>query len=76
MRLQIRVRNVTCVQCYAPTETSDYEEKEDFYSHLSRVVASINKGDIMLLMGDLNVQVGTDNTNLERTMGTPMELDR
>ncbi|KAI8115934.1 LINE-1 reverse transcriptase like protein [Lucilia cuprina] len=40
-RFRTRARNMTCIQCYAPTETSDSAVKDEFYSNLSRVMSGI-----------------------------------
>ncbi|XP_065357252.1 uncharacterized protein LOC135951515 [Calliphora vicina] len=68
-RFRTRARTITCIQCYAPTELAEPAVKEDFYSHLSRVISTANHGDILLKMGDFNAQVGADNTNRETAMG-------
>lgn len=44
-------------------------DKESFYSHLTGILTSANKEDIVPLMDDFNAQVETDNTKLEKTMG-------
>ncbi|XP_073811689.1 uncharacterized protein [Musca autumnalis] len=45
------------------------ECKSRFYSELSNVLNNINHGDIKILMGDFNAQVGSDNRNRENVMG-------
>lgn len=69
IRIRTRVRKLTFVQCYAPTETSFTDEKEDFHLKLTAVLETIPKGDIKILIGDLNAKVGSNNQNLERVMG-------
>lgn len=69
IRLRTRVRNITIIQCYAPTELADYGIKEEFYSCLSKVTSSVRKGDIMVIMGDFNAQLGSNNEGLENVMG-------
>ncbi len=68
-RLQARVRNITIVQCYAPTEPSTLEDKEAFYSALNATFTNIKKSDITILMGDFNAKVGNNNENVEHVMG-------
>ncbi|XP_038120408.1 uncharacterized protein LOC119770128 [Culex quinquefasciatus] len=68
-RFRTRVRNLTFVQVYAPTDAADLQEKEEFYSQLSGVVNEIPKGDIRIYAGDFNAKIGSDNTDLERIMG-------
>lgn len=37
--------------------------------YLSSVLNNIRKGDIIILMGDFNAQIGSDNTGYRRVMG-------
>ena len=68
-RLQGRHINITIIQCYAPTNDSDEEDKEDFYSQLQAEVGKAPRHDLLVVMGDLNAKVGSDNTDYERVMG-------
>lgn len=68
-RLRTRARNLTCIQCYAPTEAAELSTKESFYDLLGNVLKTVPRGDIVIMMGDFNAQVGPDNTNVESTMG-------
>lgn len=68
-RLRNKNKHTSVVQCYAPTEDSDLSEKENFYSLLDRTLNSIPKTDIIILMGDFNAQIGSDNIDYERIMG-------
>lgn len=68
-RFRTRARNLTCIQCYAPTETAEYNVKENFYSTLDRTLSTVQRGDIMILLGDFNAQVGSSNASLEDVMG-------
>lgn len=47
---------------------ADIADGEAFYSLLEKVVADTKRGDIIILMGDWNAQVGGDNANLENVM--------
>lgn len=68
-RFNSKGRKVTILQCYAPTNLADAEEKEDFYEQLQAVLDRTPRRDLRILMGDLNAKVGTDNTNRELIMG-------
>ncbi len=57
-------RNITCIQCYAPTNNAVFEEKESFYQKTP-------KRDIQIVLGlDMNAKIGKDNTDMKGTMGT------
>ena len=57
------------IQCYAPTNDTEDEKKEDFYQHLQTVLDRVEKKDMTILMGDFNAKIGRDNTGYEDVMG-------
>ncbi|XP_058456753.1 craniofacial development protein 2-like [Malaya genurostris] len=68
-RFRTRVRNLTIIQCYAPTDAAELLYKENFYSKLDAVVDKIPKGEIKIYTGDFNAKIGSDNVDYERVMG-------
>ena len=58
------------VQCYAPTNNSVEEEKDEFYNRLQSIVVKYPEKDTTILMGDLNAKVGGVNIGYEEVMGT------
>lgn len=60
-RIRNKVRNVNIVQCYAPTDPDEEEAKNAFYLELTRVMCSLHKGEIHLVMRVFNAQVGHEN---------------
>ena len=68
-RIQTRLRKMSIVQCYAPTEKAGPVEKEAFYSLLVKTLLGIKRSDIVVMMGDFNAQVGNNNTSIEHVMG-------
>lgn len=68
-RFRTRVRNLTCVQCYAPTDAATDDDKKASYSNLSTVLDNINIGDIKIVLGDFNAQLGSNNMGREKVMG-------
>lgn len=72
-RLKARFHNISVINAYAPTNTANSEEKEEFYEELQTVfdrVQDVHRRDIVILMGDMNSKIGRDNTNRETVMGT------
>jgi len=59
-RLQTQQAKVTVIQVYAPTETAEDSEKDEFYSQLQDSLDEILSYDINLLMDDLNAQVDSE----------------
>ena len=57
------------IQCYAPTNDTEDEKKEDFYQHLQTVLDRVGKKDMTILMGDFNAKIGSNNTGYEEVMG-------
>ena len=68
-RFNSKGRKVTVIQCYAPTNAAETEEKETFYDQLQAVMDKLPRRDLKIVMGDLNAKVGTDSTNRELAMG-------
>ena len=67
--IRTRLTKMTIIQCYAPTEEADIEDKEEFYSKLQEQLPKVPNHDILIIMGDLNAKIGSDNTGFERNMG-------
>lgn len=61
--------NMNIIQCYAPTNDSDEERKDEFYSRLQTISQGYSGRDITIVMGDLNAKIGSDNRGYERIMG-------
>ena len=60
---------ITVVACYAPTEATQSNEKDEFYQKLIDVVESVSKTEFMFVMGDMNAGVGNDRSGWERILG-------
>jgi hypothetical protein len=57
------------IECYAPTDDSIEVENDDSYSRLSTIIQSRPKRYITMVMGDLNVEVGSNNRGYEEFIG-------
>ncbi|CAH8570145.1 unnamed protein product [Schistosoma guineensis] len=60
---------INIIQCYAPTNDSNDEIKDQFYERLQSIIEKCPRKDLTILMGDLNAKVGIDNTGYEDIMG-------
>src|SRR3984885_13144471 len=61
--------NMTVIQVYAPTAASTEEDIEAFYKKLTSEIEEVNKQDILILEGDWNAKVGSENAGWEKVMG-------
>lgn len=59
----------TLIQCNAPTNDSD-DEGKDTYQILQAEVAETSRQDVIIIAGNLNAKVGSENTSNDRAMGT------
>jgi hypothetical protein len=57
------------IQCYAPTEGSEIQIKEAFYHQINEAIRKTPRKDVIVVMGDLNAKVGSNNEGLEHIMG-------
>ena len=69
LRFNARSAPTTIIQCYAPTNVSKDEAKEEFYQQLYRVIREVPNRDMLVVMGDFNARVGNDTTNWKEVIG-------
>ena len=43
---------MSIIQCYAPIEGADDEEKDGFYAQLQEVLKAVPKHDVLLVTGE------------------------
>ena len=68
-RFNSKYCKLTIIQCYAPTNDSEDDMKEEWYDQLQAAVSKVPQHNVLLIMGDMNVKTGSDNTDRERAMG-------
>jgi exonuclease III len=64
-----KIRDPTIIQCYAPTEMTEKDKKEEFYQQLSETITTVKKRDVIIVMGDMNAKIGSNNEGMEHVMG-------
>ncbi|XP_060069976.1 craniofacial development protein 2-like [Ylistrum balloti] len=69
VRFYSRSRRIISIQVYSPHNVKEDPEKEQFYQELQEIVDGCSKNDTIIIMGDLNAKVRSDNTGYERAMG-------
>ena len=68
-RLQGQLVNMSLVQCYASTNETDDTTKDSFYAQLQAELEKLPRHDMLVIMGDLDAKVGSDNWSYDRAMG-------
>ena len=54
--------NITVIQVYAPTNNAEEAEVEQFYEDLQNCLELTPKKDVLFIIGDWNVKVGSQET--------------
>ena len=54
--------NITVIQVYAPTSNTEEAEVERFYEDLQELLELTPKKDVLFVIGDWNVKVGSQET--------------
>ena len=62
VRLQGKPFNIMVIQIYAPTRNAEETEVERFYEDLQDLLELTPKRDILFIIGDWNVKVGSQET--------------
>ena len=60
IRLNVEGMWLTVIHVYAPIDDSNREVKTEFLARLQETVGSMAKGDVLIVLGDLNTRVGND----------------
>ena len=67
LRLKGKYNKITFVNVYAPTEDHTEEIKEQFYDNLQYLLDKTPKNDIMIILVDVNAQLGKERLYNEVT---------
>ena len=62
VRFQGKPFNITVIQVYAPTSNAEEAEVEWFYEDLQDLLELTSKKDVLFIIGDWNVKVGSQET--------------
>ena len=62
VHLQGKPFNITVIQAYAPTSNTEEAEVEWFYEDLQDLLELTPKTDVLFIIGDWNVKVGSQET--------------
>lgn len=70
LSLELDKNSSATISCYAPTLNSPEMEIDEFYDQLRSVILKVSHSDKLVLMGDFNARVGTDNETLSGVLGS------
>ena len=62
VRSQSKPFNIMVIQAYAPTSNAEEAEAEQFYEDLQDLLELTPKKDMLLIIGDWNAKVGSQET--------------
>ena len=62
VRFQGKPFNITVILVYAPTSNAEEAEVERFYEDLQELLELTPKKDVLFVIGDWNVKVGSQET--------------
>jgi exonuclease III len=64
-----KIRSLTIIQCYAPTEVTEKDKKEEFYQQLSETITTFKKRNVIIVMQDMSAKIGSKNKGMEHVVG-------
>ena len=62
VRFQGKPFNITVIQAYAPTSSTEEAEVEWFYEDLQVFLEPTSKKDVLFIIGDWNAKIGSQET--------------
>uniref|UniRef100_A0A0G4HND0 Endonuclease/exonuclease/phosphatase domain-containing protein n=1 Tax=Chromera velia CCMP2878 TaxID=1169474 RepID=A0A0G4HND0_9ALVE len=70
------LQNVTLISAYSSTSGADDAEALEFYADLREAIKNISKGNLVMVGGDFNARVGTNNEETAAVLGRHTEGQR
>ena len=67
LRIKGKYNNITLINVYAPTEDNTEETKEQLYDNLQYLLDKTPKNDTVIILGDVNAQLGKERLYREVT---------
>ena len=64
LRLQGKPVHISIIQVYAPTSAAAEERHHEFYSQLQQTVDKVPRGDVLIIMGDMNAKIGEGHATM------------
>ena len=68
-RFDVAPFKISVIHAYAPTSSSSVEDIEAFYNDIEEALTKTDKKDIIILTGDWNAKIGSNNTDWKSVMG-------
>ncbi|XP_068218450.1 craniofacial development protein 2-like [Palaemon carinicauda] len=60
---------MSIIVCYAPTNDSSEERKNEYPEELQSLIDKIPERDMRIVIGDFNAKLGRNNQGIENVMG-------
>lgn len=67
-KFEFKCQNTTIILVYASTSKAEEEVKEDFYHQLQTAFSKRKARDLIMVIGDFNVKVASDNRYWEASI--------
>ncbi|XP_068227954.1 craniofacial development protein 2-like [Palaemon carinicauda] len=68
-KFKLKQCNMSIIVCFAPTNNSPEERKDEYYEELQSIIDEIPERYMKIEMGDFSGKVGRNNQGIENVMG-------
>jgi len=69
-RFESKSENTTIIQTFVPTNRTEEEVKKDFFRQLQTAFNKRMVRDLIMVIGDPNVKLGSNNRNWKASLGS------